>query len=1087
MGAGRTLEETDSWRTVLFWMIFLFLSIVIEQVFHHVEHYLQHHSKKGILGAVHKIKEELMLMGFISLILLALEDQITWICVANQPLDWIESDSDWASGSPCCTLGNQYWENLPHATGGEHRRMEEVDFMREQAAEAWSPHRRLGAINLHTSLLRESCPSRKYVTDVDTFTHPIMPPVPHPFDCPANGKNHEGARVDDNPNGVVTASFMDPLALHHVHTLIFLTACWHVTYTMVVMVLSAWRIQHWAGWEYYGDDADEDVSKLTAPMVIDNKVYDVLVNLVAQFIKTVDPYTYIAIRRYYIVRNNMQWDFDFNTMCMQQQDRDFASLVGIEPWMWLMLVVQVILDGYTNNMWLKTSGTWIAVVLLMAVGTKLMLVFRKVVIEVADVYDDERDGSIDKADLDRLQGEKVDPNQLDHVNATFWFDKPEILLQILRAIMFQFSVNLAEVTFYSWQIGYGYSCYFMSRPIWWVVMIFVCLMVIQLGLITVPLYSLVSMTVHHNVHTKVELVKKFAVHKKIHIADITAIKTQMGLVKAEVVDKNKTPGWKIAAEQEKEKEMREKDPVKMAINDAKKGIAGTMQWVAHIQVLKSRITLTEAELSSALRLKEMSDEQKADAKANAEIKIQAARAEADKKKAAMIAEAKAEAQAASVAKNQVLPGGVPDVEAGTTLHHGSSKVELDQETGALIHKPVMQAVQEETTHEEHGEHGDEHGDEHGGGHSIRDSLVLGLNVFLLVAFCVALGTVTFWFGNVGMYPGVHWSYAGANGPAWWGTVKPKYHMCLDGKLQSPININVADGAGIIADTQYDGGTNIITSAPEQAPGKVLQFSLDADSSSDGAYFYPTQNHKSPRFDCGSQKSHASKGKCGYLTFDEQGSLHTSNLTKWNLQEFHFHAPAEHTINGKKYAMEMQVVFCTGNCDQDTDASGTVADSDSDPDKFAVYSVMFEAANASIGSNSSNALNTIWKYMRHDCPQTRDKYGYDCPSPGKYCDDVDATSCKKSVDKLRLKDLIHLGSSVTESGSHAGRFGAKDFYTYKGSITTPPCLEGVRWFLQKDIVTVPMDLIADFSKHIKGHPGNARPLQQRAGREITFFQ
>jgi len=70
----------------------------------------------------------------------------------------------------------------------------------------------------------------------------------------------------------------------------------------VVMVLSAWRIQHWAGWEYYGDDADEDVSKLTAPMVIDNKVYDVLVNLVAQFIKTVDPYTYIAIRRYYIVR-----------------------------------------------------------------------------------------------------------------------------------------------------------------------------------------------------------------------------------------------------------------------------------------------------------------------------------------------------------------------------------------------------------------------------------------------------------------------------------------------------------------------------------------------------------------------------------------------------------------------------------------------------------------------------------------------------------------------------------------------------------------------------------------------------------------
>jgi len=42
-----TQEETESWRTAVFWGIFLFLSIVIETVFHHLEHYLQHHKKKG--------------------------------------------------------------------------------------------------------------------------------------------------------------------------------------------------------------------------------------------------------------------------------------------------------------------------------------------------------------------------------------------------------------------------------------------------------------------------------------------------------------------------------------------------------------------------------------------------------------------------------------------------------------------------------------------------------------------------------------------------------------------------------------------------------------------------------------------------------------------------------------------------------------------------------------------------------------------------------------------------------------------------------------------------------------------------------
>ena len=46
-GAGRTIEETESWRTAIFWLIFIFLSIMIEMLFHNTEHFLEHHKKKG--------------------------------------------------------------------------------------------------------------------------------------------------------------------------------------------------------------------------------------------------------------------------------------------------------------------------------------------------------------------------------------------------------------------------------------------------------------------------------------------------------------------------------------------------------------------------------------------------------------------------------------------------------------------------------------------------------------------------------------------------------------------------------------------------------------------------------------------------------------------------------------------------------------------------------------------------------------------------------------------------------------------------------------------------------------------------------
>ena len=55
------------------------------------------------------------------------------------------------------------------------------------------------------------------------------------------------------------------------------------------------------------------------------------------------------------------------------------------------------------------------------------------------------------------------------------------------------------------------------------------------------------------------------------------------------------------------------------------------------------------------------------------------------------------------------------------------------------------------------------------------------------------------------------------------------------------------------------------------------------------------------------------------------------------------------VNGNKYAMEMQVLFCTGDCKRDKDVSFYAGDDAEDPDNFAIYSVLFEEGDPDAAS------------------------------------------------------------------------------------------------------------------------------------------
>lgn len=143
-----------------------------------------------------------------------------------------------------------------------------------------------------------------------------------------------------------------------------------------------------------------------------------------------------------------------------------------------------------------------------------------------------------------------------------------------------------------------------------------------------------------------------------------------------------------------------------------------------------------------------------------------------------------------------------------------------------------------------------------------------------------------------------------------------------------------------------------------------------------------------------------------------GSSITVDSTVFELKQFHFHSPSENTINGKSFPMEAHFVHA--------DAKGNLA----------VVALMFKEGD------SSKLLETVWPHV----PQDAD-------------DETDLTPPVAAADLLPAD---------------------RDYYRYSGSLTTPPCSEGVRWFVLKQPAKATPEQLGKVGKAI-GHPNN-RPVQ-----------
>ncbi|XP_062117175.1 MLO-like protein 3 isoform X2 [Humulus lupulus] len=80
-GSVISLEHTPTWALAVVCFGFISTSLLIEHTIHLLSRWLKRHKKTALHGAVEKLKSELMLLGFISLLLAITQDYISKICI----------------------------------------------------------------------------------------------------------------------------------------------------------------------------------------------------------------------------------------------------------------------------------------------------------------------------------------------------------------------------------------------------------------------------------------------------------------------------------------------------------------------------------------------------------------------------------------------------------------------------------------------------------------------------------------------------------------------------------------------------------------------------------------------------------------------------------------------------------------------------------------------------------------------------------------------------------------------------------------------------------------------------------------------
>ncbi|KAG5546273.1 hypothetical protein RHGRI_018446 [Rhododendron griersonianum] len=291
---ARSLALTPTWSVASVLTVFVAVSLLVERSIHRLSTWLRKTNRKPLLQAVEKMKEELMLLGFISLLLTATSSSVANICIPSKFYNTVFAP---------CTKSEVDQETESNAS--EDRRLL-MAFARPH-----SFRRMLNVLNVNT------CKEARCLSDNEPFV------------------SYQG--------------------LEQLHRFIFVMAVTHVSYSCLTMLLAIVKIHGWRAWEDEAHmDRHDSLSEITREMTVRRQYFFVkshasnpltrnnfliwVTCFFRQFGNSVVRADYLTLRKAFILNHNLTSKYDFHSYMIRSMEEEFQKIVGVSGPLWGFVV-----------------------------------------------------------------------------------------------------------------------------------------------------------------------------------------------------------------------------------------------------------------------------------------------------------------------------------------------------------------------------------------------------------------------------------------------------------------------------------------------------------------------------------------------------------------------------------------------------------------------------------------------------------------------------------------------------------------------------------------------------------------------------
>ncbi|XP_027148634.1 MLO protein homolog 1-like [Coffea eugenioides] len=434
-GAGeRSLEETPTWAVAIVCAVFVIISFLMELGIHSLGKWFQKRQNKAMIEALEKIKSELMILGFISLLLTVSATYIAKICVPAK-------------------LGDK-WLPCPEDSyeKGEEKGSRNIED---------DSRRKL----LLLSYAGEMVWRRALAADGDDKDY-----------CAAKEK----------------VSLISYKGVHQLHIFIFVLAVLHVLYSVILMALGHAKMKKWKAWELETASLEYQFSSDPARFRLAHQTTFVrrhggmarapgvrwIVAFLRQFFGSISKVDYLTIRNGFINAHFApNAKFDFHRYIKRSMEDDYKRVLGISIPLWSFVLFFLLLNF---SRWHTIS--WISLIpllILVLVGTKLELVIMEMAQQIQDKTTVVRGAPV------------VEPT-----NDFFWFSRPHWILFLIHFTLFENAYQMAYFLWSWYEFGIG-SC-MHENLVMILLRVFLGLALQALcSYITFPLYALVTQMGSH--------------------------------------------------------------------------------------------------------------------------------------------------------------------------------------------------------------------------------------------------------------------------------------------------------------------------------------------------------------------------------------------------------------------------------------------------------------------------------------------------------------------------------------------------------------------------------------------------------------